>query len=83
MRTILTLVAAAFFMASCATSPSENVEVSIQDPCMTQCTSLFNRCVEDSGGDASMCNEDRADCEQECRADDATEEEGDGVITPE
>jgi hypothetical protein len=71
------------FAASCATSPSENVELKIQDPCSSQCTSFFNRCVEDSGGDSSRCNEDRADCEQECRADSAEKTGGDGVITPE
>ncbi len=71
-------------VVGCTTSPTENTEVSIQDPCMTQCTSLFNRCVEESGGDASACNPDRAECEQECRADSAEgDTEEDGVITNE
>jgi hypothetical protein len=83
MRWFATFIfAAALFAAgSCASQPGGKVNVYVQDPCMNSCTVLYNRCVERSGGDAGRCGGDRAECEQECRADEATESGEDGVIT--
>lgn len=84
MRNMILVAFVALGAFSCGSSQAgDDMKVSVQDPCMMKCQSLFNRCVDQSGGDASRCNEDRAACEQECIARSAEEEGGDGEIIQE
>lgn len=81
MRYFFTCLSAALLLAACSSSQGTGMRVKVQDPCMAQCNSLFNRCTDESGGDLARCNQDRSACEAQCTADEVTEEEGEGVIT--
>lgn len=70
-------------LTACSSPQNRGVRVQVQDPCLTKCTSLFNRCTDDPAADVARCNQDRGECESTCAADEVTEEQGEGVITNE
>lgn len=83
MRQTIMILGALFVLTACSAGQDRGVRVQVQDPCLTKCSSLFNKCTDSPGTDIARCNEDRAECESQCSADEVTEEEGEGVITDE